>query len=123
LIAQFETIVDKMTSDLNTPNWEKTRELLINITGMDPYSSWIFQPKYNNQNDTKQFFDGVMAVRHAFAHGFAIPAGIYGLSTPGLLDVTYVSEALECIKFFAETSDSLLEYELTHRHGCMTGWN
>ncbi len=38
LIVQFETIVQKMTADLNTPNWEKSRELILNITGMDPYS-------------------------------------------------------------------------------------
>jgi len=123
LIAQFETIVDKMVSELNTPTWEKTRELLINLTGMDPYPSWIFLAKYGNQNDTKQFFDGVMAVRHAFAHGFAIPANVFGLGTPGVLDTTYVTEALDCIKFFAEKTDQLLEHELTHRHGCLTGWN
>src|SRR5687767_6715987 len=27
LIVQFEALVDKMASDLNTPNWEKCRDL------------------------------------------------------------------------------------------------
>jgi hypothetical protein len=123
LVAQFETIVDKMASELNTPNWEKTRELLMNLTGMDPYSSWVWAAKFSNQNDTKQFFDGVMSVRHAFAHGFAVPVNVFGIATPGILDAVYVNDALECIKFFAEKTDQLLEHELTHRHGCLSGWS
>jgi len=123
LIAQFETIVDKMASDLNTPSWEKTRELLITLTGMDPYASWVFLPKFTTPTDTKQFFDGVMSVRHAFAHGFPIPANVNGLATPGVLDIAYVEVALNCIIFFAERTDQLLEHELTHRHGCQAGWN
>jgi hypothetical protein len=123
LIAQFETIVDKMASELNTPSWEKARELLITLTGMDPFASWVFTPKFTNQNDTKLFFDGVMSVRHAFAHGFSIPQTLQGLSTPGVLDIAYVQDALNCIQFFAEKTDSLLEHELTHRHGCQSGWS
>lgn len=123
LIAQFETIVDKMAADLNTPNWEKTRELLITLTGMDPYASWVWSPKFANQNDTKVFFDGVMSVRHAFAHGFSTPINVSGLAVPGVLDLAYVNDALDCVKFFAATTDRLLEHELTHRHGCQSGWN
>jgi len=123
LVAQFETIVDKMASDLNTPNWDKTRELLMTLTGMDPYASWVWSPKFSNQTDTKLFFDGVMSVRHAFAHGFSIPPNVPGLAVPGVLDLAYVDDALNCIKFFATTTDRLLEHELTHRHGCQTGWS
>lgn len=123
LIAQFETIVDKMASDLNTPSWERVRDLLITLTGMDPYASWVWGYKYSNQTDTKIFFDGVMSVRHAFAHGFSIPADISGVASPGVLDQAYVIDALNCIVFFAETVDQLLEHELTHRHGCQSGWN
>lgn len=39
LIVQFESIVDKMAADLNTPNWDKSRDLILSITGMDPYRS------------------------------------------------------------------------------------
>lgn len=123
LIAQFETIVDKMASDLNTPNWERTRELLMAVTGMDPYASWVWEEKFTNQTDTKLFFDGVMSVRHSFAHGFPIPARVTGLLSPGILDQEYVEDAIECINFFAHTTDQLLEHELAHRHGCQTGWN
>jgi hypothetical protein len=123
LIVQFETVVDKMTSDLNTPNWERTRDLMITVTGMDPYVSWVWLPKYTSQVDTKLFFDGVMRVRHSFAHGFAIPSNVPGLVSPGILDLGYVNDAIKCIEFFATATDSLLEHELIYRHSCQTGWN
>lgn len=123
LIAQFEAIVDKLASDLNTPTWDKTRELLMTITGIDPMPSWVWGPKFTNPTDTKQFFDGVLSVRHAFAHGFSVPHSVPGLSLPGVLDAAYTTEALECIRFFVTTTDALLEHELRHRHACMTGWN
>jgi hypothetical protein len=123
LIVQFESLVDKLTKDLNTPNWEKCRELVLNVTGMDPYSSWVWAPRYTNQTDTKSFFDGILTVRHSFAHGFTVPTNIAGLTTPGVLDVTYVSDAITCLTFFAGKTDELLQHELTHRHGCAAGWN
>ncbi|MEY4977839.1 MAG: hypothetical protein RLZZ352_109 [Pseudomonadota bacterium] len=123
LIAQFESIVDKLAADLNTPNWEKTRDLLITVSGMDPYASWVWLPKFSNPNDTKIFFDGILKVRHAFAHGFSVPLDVQGLAQPGLLDIAYTQDVIECITFFATRTDALLEHELMHRHGCTTGWS
>lgn len=122
LIVQFESLVEKLTSELNTPSWEKSRELILNITGMDPYSSWIWRPRFATQNDTQSFFKGIMDVRHSFAHGFATPTNVAGLATPGKLDVQYVKDVFNCLEFFVATTDALLEHELTHRHGCTTGW-
>jgi RiboL-PSP-HEPN len=122
LIVQFESLVQKLTGELNTPNWEKARELIINITGMDPYASWIWAPRFANQNDTQAFLKGIMDVRHSFAHGYTTPTNVPGLATPGVLDAAYVADAIACLTFFATTTDALLEYELTHRHSCATGW-
>ncbi len=123
LIVQFESLVDKLAADLNTPNWEKARDLLIVVTGMDPYSSWIWAPKFTNPVDTRAHFDGILKVRHAFAHGFNVPGDVSGLAVPGVLDIPYSTEAIECVRFFASKTDELLEHELMHRHGCPTGWN
>lgn len=123
LIAQFEALVDKLASELNTPNWEKSRELILTITGMDPFASWIWLPKFQNQNDTKNFFDGVMRVRHAFAHGFRIPHDVLGVAVAGQLDNGFVVDTISCIRFFASKTDDLLAYELAHRHACNSGWS
>lgn len=123
LIAQYESLVDKLASELHTPSWDKARELLITVTGMDPYSSWIWSPRFSNQSDTKDFFDGIIKVRHAFAHGFAVPHDLSHLSAPGQLCVPYVKSAHDCIRFFVEVTDNLLEHELRHRHACVSGWS
>lgn len=123
LIVQFESLVDKLTNDLNTPNWDKSRDLILNITGMDPYASWIWTPRFANQVDTKSFFNGILDVRHSFAHGFAVPTNVSGLAIPGQLDTGYVADSIACLEFFAATVDHLLEHELTHRHACTAGWN
>ena len=123
LISQFEVMVDKKASSLNTPNWDKARELLLEVTGMDPYAGWIWSPRFANQTDTKAFFEGIMEVRHAFAHGFDIPTGVPGLTNPGILDRAYVDDAVFCIEFFAAKTDELLGHELMHRHSCRSGWN
>ncbi len=123
LVVQFEALVDKMASSLNTPNWDKSRTLILEITGMDPYSSWVWSPTCANPTDTKNFFDGILNVRHSFAHGFPVPADVPGVTTPGYLDSPYVTSAIECLCFFASKTDELLEHELTHRHGCRSGWN
>ncbi|WP_156810505.1 HEPN domain-containing protein [Burkholderia seminalis] len=122
LVVQFESLVQKLTSELNTPNWEKSRELILNVTGMDPYVSWIWAPRFANQNDTQQFLKGIMDVRHSFAHGYATSTTVPGLTAPGVLDLPYVGDVIDCLTFFAATTDGLLEHELTHRHSCVTGW-
>lgn len=123
LVVQFESLVKKLTDELNTPSWDKCRDLLVNVTGMDPYSSWIWTPRFTNQTDTKAFFDGILQVRHSFAHGFAVPMPVPGPITPGQLDPAYISDSINCLKYFATITDNLLEHELTHRHGCTSGWN
>lgn len=123
LISQFEVMVDKKASMLNTPNWDKVRDLLIEVTGMDVYAGWIWSPRFSNQTDTKSYLDGIMSVRHAYAHGFDIPSNIPGLAVPSTLDAAYVGDAIFCIEFIASTTDGLLEHELMHRHSCRSGWN
>jgi hypothetical protein len=123
LIVQYEALVDKIASDLNTPSWEKAREVILIVTGMDPYGSWIWSPKYSSQNDTKIFFDGVMKVRHAFAHGFPVAPDTPGMAIPGALDIAYVDDVFDCIDFFVSVTDGLLEHELVHRHACQSGWS
>jgi RiboL-PSP-HEPN len=120
---QFESIVKKLTSELNTPSWDNARDLILNVTGMDPYASWVWSPRFSNQTDTKSFLTDVMDVRHSFAHGFATPHTIAGLIPPGQLNSIYAGEVLDCLAFLATTTDSLLEHELTHRHACNAGWS
>lgn len=122
LIVQFEVMVRKVVTDLNTPSWEKAREVLSRVTGVDPYASWVWVPKFASQTDTKEFFDGLMSVRHAFAHGFPVPSDIRALSNSPILTPAYVADVFDCLSFFVATTDGLLEHELKHKHDCKAGW-
>lgn len=122
LIAQFEYIVEKITAELNTPSWDKVRETMLTVAGIDPNPAWTFTPFFQNQQTTKDFFDGIMKVRHSFAHGFSVPHGIPGVVTPGMLDQNYAITALSCIAYMAHKTDKLLEHELIYRHNQPAGW-
>lgn len=122
LISQFEYMVNKMTSELNTPSWDKVRELMLSVAGIDPNPSWVFEPLFANNQATKEFFDGLMKVRHSFAHGFSIPNDLSELKKKGVLDEDYVEKSILCLKHLVKKTDQLLEHELLHRHNCYEGW-
>jgi hypothetical protein len=122
LISQFEYVVQRLTDDLNTPSWEKVRELVHTITGIDPTPAWSCTPLFANTQSAKDFFDGLMKVRHSFAHGFNVPHGIPHLVTQGKLDGGYVATCSSLIDNLVFRTDALLEHELIHRHNCSNGW-
>lgn len=66
-------IIEQKLKKFNTANWENSREILINCTGYDPISDWTWRKAQFNRQQSQEFLNGILKVRHSFAHGFAIP--------------------------------------------------
>lgn len=58
---------------VNSINSEKARDLLINFSGFDPWSDWVFikfgSEILQNTIHVRNRLDEVVDIRHAFAHG------------------------------------------------------
>lgn len=98
LHSLISPIVEQKLKKFNTPNWENSRELLITCTGYDPISDWAWRKAHLNRQQSQDFLNGILKVRHSFAHGFAIPTFAWTQTPTGRIQLN--DQALQRIERF-----------------------
>ena len=74
LHAGLEAFVKRSLKKFNTPNWENSRNMLVECTGYDPIGDWVWPRASMNGAATRIFLDEILRARHSFSHGFSLPA-------------------------------------------------
>ncbi|MGH8822054.1 MAG: HEPN domain-containing protein [Rhodoferax sp.] len=67
----------------NTPNFENSRNLIVECTGFDPYTHWSWKNRRWPVARVQTFLNEVLKVRHSFAHGGTMPSYTWNVDVSG----------------------------------------
>ena len=129
--AEFQAIytISRQATELalrrfNTPNAEKTRELLQQYTGYDPIGDWVWTRRKMVGLQVRERLNEVLRVRHSFAHGFAIPALDWTQSSSGKVRLTSaaIQETEAFFKNLVNVTDSGMKVHIKLTYGITGVW-
>ena len=108
--AISEQFARRTLNRFNTPNFENSRELLVQCTGYDPYADWHWSRRGWNVLQVKTRLNEIIRVRHSFAHGFSIPTYVWTRNAAGKarLTSTVVDDAEALLRTLVRITDRAL---------------
>lgn len=115
---------EQASKRFNTPNWEKSREQLVNCTGYDPYADWVWKRAKMKAIDAQQYLNDILRVRHAFAHGATMPSLQWTRSSTGRprLTVAAVERIARFLTNLVSQTDRGLQHHIASALGPTYGW-
>jgi hypothetical protein len=108
----------------NTPNADKSRELVAVCTGYDPWPDWAWPRGGLSVLAVKQRINEVLKVRHSFAHGFAMPAFSWNVDASGHARLTrgILRWNRSFLRGVAERTDAGMKAHIQTVYGRANNW-
>ena len=108
----------------NTPNWENTRDILVQYTGYDPIGDWGGSQPNMNLEQVKQRLAEILNVRHSFAHGSDMRAYVWTQSPSGRVRLTSkaIRETATFFKNLVKVTDRGMKEHIELTYGLASIW-
>ena len=115
---------DNALTRFNTPNWENTRNLLLQYTGYDPLNDWGRSQTNMNLEQVRQRLTEILTVRHSFAHGSDMRAYNWTESPSGKARLTSkaIQETEAFFKNLVKVTDSGMKAHIELTYGLSSIW-
>ena len=108
----------------NTPNWENTRNIIVQYTGYEPISDWGRSQPNMNLEQVKQRLAEILNVRHSFAHGSDMRAYVWTQSPSGRVRLTSkaILETATFFKNLVKVTDRGMKEHIELTYGLASIW-
>lgn len=119
-----KTASERALKKFNTPNYENSRNLLIEWTGFDPLPWWVWPSKSMTPLLVQQRLNEILKIRHSFAHGFSIPNYAWATSGAGKVElkVDAVRSTRSLLNQLVIQTDKGLSDFLSSDYSVAVGW-
>ena len=115
---------ERTVERFNTPNWENTRNLLVQYTGYDPVGDWVWTRRGMGGVQVHERLNEILQVRHSFAHGFDMPTYNWAQSPSRKARLTskVIQEIEAFFKNLVNVTDSGMKAHINLTYGISNVW-